>query len=191
MHSPLQLRSQHGFNLIEVMVAVAVLAIGLLGIAALQISGIRYSMGSYTRSIAVMAANDYAERMYAARPGVNLGLYGGYDSSTINCAAEPASICATQSDTTTPDICSPVEMATYDRYVAACGYPITDGRYGGIQTLLPAGRLVSQCLNAAGAAAACAVGMRHLITVSWQERGSQTDGTSAIQTVNYQMTVQP
>lgn len=184
-------RQQFGFNMIEVLVAVAVLAIGLLGIAALQVQGVRYNYGSFTRSIAVMLANDYAERMYANRPGVNLAAYGDYNSTAVDCDTAPERICATQLDTADPEICTAQEMADYDRYVVACGFATTAGRYGGVNDLLTSGSMTATCIDVDGADAACAIGLRHVITVSWQERGSTSDSSTEVQTVNYQMTIQP
>ncbi len=189
--NPNRRKRQLGFNMIEILIAIAVLAIGLLGIAALQVQGVRYNYGSFTRSIAVMLTNDYAERMYANRPGVNLAAYGAYDSAAVDCDTEPGKICATQLDTATPEICAAQEMADYDRYVVACGFATTGGRYGGVNDLLPSGTMTVSCIDAAGTAATCDTGLRHVITVSWQERGSTSSNNTELQTVNYQMTIQP
>lgn len=58
---------QRGFSLMEVLVAVMVLAIGLLGLAALQTQGIRFNQDAYTRSQATMLAFDIMDRMRANR----------------------------------------------------------------------------------------------------------------------------
>ena len=63
-HSP---GTQSGTTLIEVLVAVVVLSIGLLGIAGLQLSALRNTQGAYERSAAVILANSLAERMAADR----------------------------------------------------------------------------------------------------------------------------
>ena len=185
------IRSQRGFNLIEVMVAVAVLAIGLLGIAALQVQGLRYNLGSYSRSQAVLIANDYAERMYANRRQIELGGYAGLDSNAVNCGTAPAPICGRQSNVATPAQCTPAQMAIYDRFVASCGYPISTGRYGGVRDLLVNGRLRVDCVNDAGAGIACANGVLHRILITWQESVSQADGTTGLGDATYQITVQP
>jgi len=54
-----------GFTLIEILVAVLVLSVGLLGLAALNLTGLQGSQASYERSVAVMQANDLVERMWA------------------------------------------------------------------------------------------------------------------------------
>jgi type IV pilus assembly protein PilV len=58
-----------GFSLIEVMVTLVVLGIGLLGLAALQITGMRVNDGALMRTRAVMAAADLADRIRAQPAG--------------------------------------------------------------------------------------------------------------------------
>jgi type IV pilus assembly protein PilV len=54
---------QHGFTLLEVLVAVLIFAIGLLGLASLQAVGQRNNHSAYLRSQAVIQAYDIADRM--------------------------------------------------------------------------------------------------------------------------------
>jgi len=56
-------RSQAGFTLLESLIAFLVLAIGLLGLAGLQIQGMRFNTESYARSQATILAYDILERM--------------------------------------------------------------------------------------------------------------------------------
>lgn len=192
--APLGRRHLGGFNLIEVLVAVAVLAIGLLGVAALQVQGVRYNYGAYARSQAVMIAHDYAERIYANPPGRNgvaADLYAGLDSDEVDCDTEPDSLCGTQSDAGTPAQCSAAQMATYDRYVASCGYPTSTGRSGGVRDLLAEGRLRVNCVDTSDSAAACATGSLHRILVTWQERGTSSSGESTVQDAEFRMVVRP
>ncbi len=57
------LRRASGFTLIEILVALLVLAIGLLGIAAMQLRGLQYSHDAYLRSQISVLAYDMADRM--------------------------------------------------------------------------------------------------------------------------------
>lgn len=57
-------RSQ-GFTLVEVMVAVIVLAIGLLGMATLMMNSLQSSESAYSRSQATLLAYDIIDRMRA------------------------------------------------------------------------------------------------------------------------------
>lgn len=56
---------QRGFSLIEVLVSVVVLSVGLLGLAALQVSGLRVGQSSFYRAQAAQLATDMADRLRA------------------------------------------------------------------------------------------------------------------------------
>lgn len=58
---------QAGLAMIEVLVAVLILAIGLLGMASLQTSGLKMTTGALSRSQAVLLADDLIERARANR----------------------------------------------------------------------------------------------------------------------------
>jgi type IV pilus assembly protein PilV len=55
--------SDAGFTLIEILVAMVVLAIGLLGVAAMQLRGLQYSHDAYLRSQISVLAFGMADRM--------------------------------------------------------------------------------------------------------------------------------
>jgi len=54
-----------GFNLLEVLIAILVLAIGLIGLAALQSVGLRSGHGAYLESQATLLAYDMSDRIRA------------------------------------------------------------------------------------------------------------------------------
>ncbi len=56
-----------GFSMIEVLIAVLILAIGLLGVTALQMASMNSGQESYFRSQATAIAEDYASRIKAGR----------------------------------------------------------------------------------------------------------------------------
>jgi type IV pilus assembly protein PilV len=56
---------QRGMTLIEILVAIVVLSIGLLGLAGLQLKGLQVSQGSTYRWQAAMLAEDIADRIRA------------------------------------------------------------------------------------------------------------------------------
>lgn len=60
----LRYRKSAGFTLIEVMIALAVLTIGLTGLAAMQLSAMQYSHSSHYRSLASTIALDFEERLW-------------------------------------------------------------------------------------------------------------------------------
>lgn len=79
-------RSARGMSLIEVLVAVLVLAVGLLGVAAMQALALRGGQGSLESSQAVMSANSIIEAMRANRINAASYVYNG----TAACASVPA-----------------------------------------------------------------------------------------------------
>ncbi|MEC8916194.1 prepilin-type N-terminal cleavage/methylation domain-containing protein [Salinicola sp. MIT1003] len=56
-----------GFSLIEVLVAVAVLGIGLLAVGGLQLKSLQGAQAGYQRTLASLAAQDAVERLWAAQ----------------------------------------------------------------------------------------------------------------------------
>ncbi|MGB3391920.1 MAG: type IV pilus modification protein PilV [Stenotrophomonas sp.] len=75
--------NERGMSLIEVMVAVLIMAVGLLGIAAMQTVALRNSQGSLERSQAVISAYAALEAMRANR---DAALSGGYNTGGFICA---------------------------------------------------------------------------------------------------------
>lgn len=69
-HRPLRLPGarQKGFGLIEVLVALLILAVGLLGMASLQTASLQQTTGSQSRTQAILLAEDIVERIRANRP---------------------------------------------------------------------------------------------------------------------------
>ena len=90
-----------GFTLIEVLIAMVVLAIGLLGLAGLQVTSLKNNQSAYNRSQATQLAYDLADRMRA-----NVAGAATYTSGT-------AAAIANCKNTTG---CSPAEMAVNDLF---------------------------------------------------------------------------
>lgn len=72
--------AQRGTTLIEVLIAVLVLAVGLLGVAALQASALRNSQSSYERSQATILTYSLFDAMRADLVAARAGAYntGGW-----------------------------------------------------------------------------------------------------------------
>ena len=90
-----------GFTLIEVLVAMVVLAVGLLGMAGLQANSIRNNQSAYNRSQATQLAYDLADRMRDNISGV-----ATYTSGTAAAIGNCKIITG----------CSPAEMAANDLF---------------------------------------------------------------------------
>lgn len=74
-----QIHTRHttrGFTLLEILVAIVVLSIGLLGLAGLMASSLKNSHSAYVRTQATWLAYDALDRMRANR---SVALANGYD----------------------------------------------------------------------------------------------------------------
>ncbi len=66
---------QRGFSFIEVLVAVLILSIGLLGLASLQIAGVQANHSAYLRSQATLFSYEIVDAMRANREAAINGQY--------------------------------------------------------------------------------------------------------------------
>lgn len=129
-----------GFTLLEVLIALVILSIGLLGLAALQGIGIRSGQGAYLTSQASLLAYDMADRI-RANPQT-LGTYHGFDT---DCGAEPED----------PD--AALTLADADLAEWACA----------VENLLPngAGRIEGVQMNIPG----IGIRTTYTITLEWED----------------------
>jgi type IV pilus assembly protein PilV len=74
------MRPQDGFTLIEILIAVLVLAVGMLGLAGMQLAGMKSNYSAYLRSQATFAASDLIDRMR-----VNPGDFAGRELTFDAC----------------------------------------------------------------------------------------------------------
>jgi type IV pilus assembly protein PilV len=72
-----------GFSLLEVLIALVVLSMGLLGLAALQITGLKNNQSAYYRTTATVLAYDMADRMRLNR---SVAEGGGYNLAIADAA---------------------------------------------------------------------------------------------------------
>lgn len=93
-----------GFTLLEVLIALLVLSIGLLGLAALQTLGLKFNHQSYQRTQAVFQAYDMIDRIRANPTAKSSGSY-----NNVALGAIPS---LTGIDCNTS--CTPTELATFD-----------------------------------------------------------------------------
>lgn len=94
-----------GFSLLELLVAVLVVAVGALGVAGLQLASSQNNRGAMAHSLATLLAGDLAERM-RANPAAGYGIaIGEAPPSFVDCHA---------------NACSSVELARFDLAVWKC-----------------------------------------------------------------------
>lgn len=101
------MRTQHGFSLFEVLIAVFVLSVGLVGIAGLQVTSKQSNFEAVQRATAVSLAQDIIERM-RANPD-QLSVY-------TNAGAGRALTGTTMTAVDCSGGCTPTQLAQYDLY---------------------------------------------------------------------------
>jgi type IV pilus assembly protein PilV len=99
-----------GFSLIEVLVAMFVVAMGILALAALLQASTRYAKMSELRSTATLLASDIADRIRANPVGGALAA-GGYDRTD---PAFPSPAAPAGADCSAAAPCGPGELARFD-----------------------------------------------------------------------------
>jgi type IV pilus assembly protein PilV len=80
-----------GITLIEVLVTIVILAVGILGLAGLQASGLRVGQGAMYRGIAAQFAEDMADRMRANAVAASLNQYDRAVADPIPTDTDPVS----------------------------------------------------------------------------------------------------
>jgi len=165
-------RQQSGLSLIEVLIATVVLSTGLLGLAGLQIAGMKTTHNSYQMQQATWIVHDLLEKMRANRtevfrmssdstPVPQSGyLLANLTSAVTYCENTPPKNCAVDTD------CTNAQMAIYDLQQTLCGY----GSSTGISNVLMGGQLQVMCPTGD-----CRNGVT--INLQWDERNAtrQTD----------------
>lgn len=97
------MKNAQGFSLLEVLITLVILAIGLLGLAGLQATGLQQNHSAYMRSQATQFAYDIADRMRAN--SISVDQYLTSDPST-----------ASQQAGCTSSGCTSNQMAENDLY---------------------------------------------------------------------------
>ena len=89
-------KSQTGFTLLEILVAIVVLSLGLLGLAGLQASTLRNNQIAYYRGIAIQQTYDMADRIRANQKGAATYAAGvGVDKGCAASACSSADLAQT------------------------------------------------------------------------------------------------
>ncbi len=166
------MKAQKGFTLIEILVALLILGFGLLGLAGMQISGMKNATDSVYRTTASMLARDLADRMHANPRGVDNDDYIKTNDTAISCTTPPAKNCDTGGA-----LCSVDETAIWDMFSVYCGSvggSSTDKKYG-IDSQLPDGKLRVLCQDMDTTDGdPCSHFSPHRILITWKERAEST-----------------
>ena len=135
-----------GFTLLEVLIALLVLSIGLLGLAALQTISLRAGEMANMRTLSTLLATDIVERMRVNPLGVTLGDY----------LTDGAAFTAMPPDCNTSD-CNTTQLAAFDL-----------GQWQAAVTRLPGGQ--GEITRTDGLVPL------HTITVRWDEQRNAATG---------------
>lgn len=169
---------QRGIAMIEVLITAVILAIGLLGMGALQLTAIQATNDSSQQSQAVWAVQDFAGRILSNLEGAQASQYIVPDA-TISCATPPANWCEDDGDasTATPS-CNAAQLATFDKWNMVCSQADTTtyNKTNPIDFLVDP-TLTSACNAVDGTTGNC---LNYTVTLSWtaQDENSQVNSFS-------------
>ena len=108
-----KLHRASGFSLLEVLVALVVLSIGLIGVAAVQVSSLKFTQTSQQRSMASNQIAAMTERMRSNLAGVRAGSYAFNFAYGAIPGAIPAAVSAAVPHPCT-GVCTPAQLAQQD-----------------------------------------------------------------------------
>jgi type IV pilus assembly protein PilV len=160
--------SARGFSLVEVMVALAVLSVGLLGIAKMQTLALSSTTGASKRALAALQAASLAASMHADRP---YWAAGGLPPSPLTVTGSTVNdgVLGAPADCTSAGTapCDSVTVAAYDLQNWAAS----------VATLLGANSTATiTCSNVANVPVTCT------IQISWTEKAIAINATQAANT---------
>lgn len=158
-------KKQAGLSLLEVLVATLVLSAGLLGLASLQIAGMKTTHNSYQIQQASWMVFDLLERMRANRAEVLRKDNNGSAISQYLINSDARGYCTSEANTSAVDCsstqCTGQQTANYDLARLMCGY----GEGSGVNNVLLNGHLQTSCPSGD-----CGDGLR--LSLQWDERNS-------------------
>ncbi len=106
-------RADRGATMIEVLVAILILSIGMLGIAGLQVASMKYSQGGWARAAVASGLSDFADRI-RANPGSAIAAYVVADDYAAQRAALLAKTVVAGRDCEALNaVCTPAELANF------------------------------------------------------------------------------
>ena len=100
-----------GFSLIEVLIALVILSVGMLGVLTLQVKGLQFSQSARISTNAILSAGDMADRIRSnptAGTDYAIGFELGTSRPDMQCADLPDEPLAVNT------VCSRTELAAFD-----------------------------------------------------------------------------
>lgn len=127
----IRIAKQSGVGLVEVMVALLIFSVGMLGVASLQVVSKKSSFEAQQRQEAVLLVSDLVARMYSS--GLNFdeikANHGDFEYLSGGANNKPADECNAVSSN-----CSASDLAAWDRYIwqnAISAIAVKHGAKGG------------------------------------------------------------
>lgn len=156
---------QHGFTLIEVLVAMLVLLVGLLGVLGMQLDSFQNSRSALYKNQATIIAEDFVDRVRGNAAGLAAG---HYDSVLFSATSNlPTAVtCVAEAG------CSALQQANVDRYQWARNFVPSHPNY---TPALPAaqGQAGVDSLDAGGV---CGTSIKYDVLVEWEAVAGDSDG---------------
>ena len=177
MNHPHRKSPARGFGLIEVLIAVAVVAIGLLGFAKMQALSVGSTHNSGTRALIALQASGLAGAMRANEAYWGAGLAPA--TFTVTGSTLGDSTLNGMTTDCTAGTCTAAQVAAYD--LKAWG--------ASLAAMFPSSTATVSCSTTIGTPVTCT------ITVNWSEKtiavNASVAGSSAPSTLAYTLLVQP
>ena len=109
-------RCERGFSLIEVLIAIVVIAVGLLGVAKLQAAAVSSTQTSRVRSLVALQAGSLAAAMHGNRRYWAAGAAPASWSATGTAITDPSGVlnAAGVNCVGSGNVCSAAQLAAYD-----------------------------------------------------------------------------
>jgi type IV pilus assembly protein PilV len=185
---------QNGFSLLEVLVSIFVLALGVIGVAAMQLTALRTAQQSELQTTALQLASEMADRMRSNDTQMKLtdaaNLFVNIDYvSADGEPTRPMRLCYAAN-------CSPAELAEFDIYEwkKRVREELPEGRAMVCRDAAPwdstAGALAWECKPGIGNSASI------VIKIGWRQTGRNSGGSATKDTgdafpPNLAITVRP
>lgn len=164
-------RAQRGVSLIEVLIALVVISVGLLGLAGLQVTGLAYTHIAGVRSTAAVIVNNMAASMRSNPAGVSNQYYDNVDTQVVAMNEQSPS-------------CRQPDSACTPEQVAQAGIELWARQ---VKRDLPGGRGTIECQETP-----CEGGAAYIVSVSWEERDfDQESAAGATVTRTFSTVLQP
>lgn len=192
-----------GFSLVEVMIALIIIAVGMLGIAKLEAVVLSNTGISRVRALVALQAASLADTMHADRDFWD-GTSGDWTTSPLTVTATVASGAATLSATNSgtlntalgspPDCtaatCSPVNLAAYDVNEWITG-PASTSNKGGLSGVVQNYTATVTCSSATGVVTCTIQIVWNENTAAANQQEAQAGAPTAFQQQTYTLVVEP